>query len=56
MNKSGESKALKLIDKLRDILEEIMMRDYSSEGDEKFPENWWQDIYYGNAGRKLNLN
>ena len=49
---SNESKALKLINNLRNILEEIMVQDYGKEGDEKFKHDWWQNVYYGKAGRK----
>lgn len=46
-------KAIKLVNKTRSILEDIMFRDYGREGDKKFSNpNWWQDIYYGNAGRR----
>ena len=50
---SKEAKAIKLVNNLRSILEDIMFKDYGKEGDEKFNKRtWWQDIYYGNAGRR----
>ena len=51
--KSKEAKAIKLTNELRSILEDIMLKDYGEEGDEKFNRpTWWQDIYYGNAGHR----
>ncbi|MFH1849332.1 MAG: hypothetical protein ABH879_04040 [archaeon] len=52
---SKEGKAIKLINELRSSLEDIMFQDYGEECDRKFSKStWWQDIYYGNAGRRKN--
>lgn len=46
--KSKEARALKLANELRNVLEDIMLKDY----DLSPSQNLWQDIYYGNAGRR----
>lgn len=50
--KSREAKALKIVNQLRSILDDIMLENYGKVGDNLFSNpNWWQDIYYGTAGR-----